>query len=36
MNKFEIKEYLTKIYNLNVQKVATVNVLGEKTGQPQL
>lgn len=29
MNKFEIKEYLTKIYNIPVKKVMTANFLGE-------
>lgn len=28
MTKTEVKEYLTKIYNINVLKVATVNFLG--------
>ena len=28
MTKFEIKEYLTKIYNIPVIKVATANYLG--------
>lgn len=29
MTKTEVKEYLTKIYNVNVQKVTTANFLGE-------
>lgn len=29
MTKSEIKEYLTKIYNVNVLKVDTANYLGE-------
>ncbi|RYG64690.1 50S ribosomal protein L23 [archaeon] len=29
MTKTEIKEYLTKIYNVDVQKVNTANLLGE-------
>jgi ribosomal protein L23 len=29
MNKPEIREYLTKIYNLPVKKVMTANFLGE-------
>lgn len=29
MTKTEIKEYLTKIYNVNVLKVDTANYLGE-------
>lgn len=29
MTKTEVKEYLTKIYNINVEKVNTVNVLGK-------
>jgi len=30
MTKHEIKEYLTKIYNLPVKKVATANYLGKR------
>ncbi|KAJ8602048.1 hypothetical protein CTAYLR_002760 [Chrysophaeum taylorii] len=30
MNKFEIKEYLTKIYGLKVQKIMTQNFLGRR------
>ena len=29
MTKTEVKEYLTKIYNVNVLNVNTVNVLGK-------
>ena len=30
MNKLEIREYLTAIYNLPVQKVMTANYMGKK------
>eukprot|EP00567_Pseudictyota_dubia_P005079 CAMPEP_0197453036 /NCGR_PEP_ID=MMETSP1175-20131217/33743_1 /TAXON_ID=1003142 /ORGANISM="Triceratium dubium, Strain CCMP147" /LENGTH=53 /DNA_ID=CAMNT_0042986205 /DNA_START=30 /DNA_END=188 /DNA_ORIENTATION=+ len=30
MTKHEIKEYLTKIYNLPVKKVNTMNYLGKR------
>ncbi len=29
MTKFEVKEYLTKIYDINVVEVRTVNFLGK-------
>lgn len=31
MTKFEVKEYLTKIYNIDVIKVMTVNMLGKES-----
>lgn len=30
MNKYEIRDYLTKIYGLDVQKVNTENFMGER------
>jgi ribosomal protein L23 len=30
MTKFEVKEYLTKIYNVSVKSVRTANFLGKR------
>lgn len=34
MTKTEVKEYLTKIYDVNVLNVNTLNVLGKLTSSP--
>ena len=36
MTKWEVKEYLTKLYNINILKVDTANYLGKFLAQTEL